>query len=132
MNEATITLTLDQLRDLICKSDTTTKKAQSDPSPTKGDYVIVRGINSGVFAGNLVSISGENNQLVELTQARHIWYWSGAANVAEMATRGVSRPSECKFVGPVGRIQILDGAQVTYCTPEAEMSLRAVPAWTEA
>ena len=94
----------------------------------KQRYAVVRGDRSGVFCGTVVS---EDGQTVELTECRHIWYWSGAANVAEMALSGVSKPVECKFVAPVGRLRVLDAIEVVDCTPEAEVSLRGVPVWSK-
>lgn len=91
-------------------------------------YVIVRGDRSGVFVGNLVS---EEGQTVELTDCRHVWYWEGAANTAEMALSGVSKPNACKFVAPVKRLRVLDAIEVIDCTPEAERSLRDVPVWSK-
>ena len=99
-----------------------------DTAPAPGRYVIVRGDRSGVFCGVLVS---EDGQTVELTECRHIWYWSGAANTAEMALSGVSKPDECKFVAPVARLRVLDAVAVIDCTSDAESNLRAVPVWSK-
>lgn len=93
-----------------------------------GRYALVRGDRSGVFCGVVVS---EEGQTVELTEARHIWYWAGAVNVADMALNGVARPAECKIVAPVGRLRVLDTIEVVDCTPTAEASLRAVPVWSK-
>ena len=100
-------------------------------SPANGDigkYVIVRGDRSGVFFGRLAS---EDGRTVEVTECRHIWYWSGAANTAEMAKCGLSKPGDCKIVAPVGRIRILDAIEVLFCNDEAVESLRAVPEWSK-
>lgn len=95
-------------------------------------YAVVRGDRSGVFCG--VVVSEEKNAsygaTVELTECRHVWYWSGAANTAEMALSGVSKPNACKFVGPVGRLRVLDAIEVIDCTAAAEESLRGVPVWS--
>ena len=94
-----------------------------------GRHVIVRGDRSGVFYGRLMS---ENGQTVELADCRHVWYWSGAANTAEIALRGVSSPNDCKIVAPVSRIRILDAIEVIDCTQEAVTSMDAVPEWSKA
>lgn len=99
-----------------------------DESPPPGRHVIVRGDRSGVFFGKFVS---EDGQTVELADCRHIWYWSGAANTAEMANSGVSKPKDCKIVAPVSRIRILDAIEVLDCTNEAVASLTAVPSWSQ-
>ena len=90
--------------------------------------VIVRGDQSGVFFGLL---EAQDGQTVTMRDARHVWYWSGAANTAEMANSGVSRPQECKIVGPVERLVVLDAIEILYCTPEAVASLDAVPFWSQ-
>jgi hypothetical protein len=101
----------------------------AEPVPVAvGRYVLVRGDRSGVFCGIIVS---EHGQTVELTDCRHIWYWSGAANVAEMALRGVSKPADCKFIAPVARLRVLDAIEIVDCTPDAERSLRDVPEWSK-
>ena len=91
-------------------------------------HVIVRGDRSGVFFGILANRDGRE---VTLIDARHIWYWSGAANTAEMANSGVSKPNDCKIVAPVGTLLVLDAIEVLACTPEAVESLSAVPAWSK-
>ena len=103
-------------------------RALSDDNTTLADrrYVLVRGDRSGVFAGTLES---EEGQTVELTDCRHIWYWSGAANVADMSLNGVSQPDDCKFVAPVTRLRILDAIEIVDCTQGAKRSLQAVPVW---
>jgi hypothetical protein len=120
-----ITLTLEQLKELL---DTNQPATQPTPPAPKARYVIVRGDRSGVFCGVYTS---EEGRTVELTECRHIWYWAGAANTAEMALTGVARPAECKFIGPVGRLRVLDAIEIIDCTPSAEASLRAVAVWSK-
>ena len=90
--------------------------------------VIVRGDRSGVFYGTIVARNGTE---VTLKDCRHIWYWSGAANTAEIANSGVSKPDDCKIVAPVSRILVLDAIEVLDCTPEAVVSLDAVQYWSK-
>lgn len=90
--------------------------------------VIVRGDRSGVFYGDLIARDGTE---VTLGQARHVWYWAGAANTAEIANAGVSKPDDCKIVAPVSRILILDAIEVLDCTELAVASLDAVSPWTK-
>ena len=94
----------------------------------KGKYVIVRGDRSGVFAGTFVS---RKSREVELTRARRIWYWNGAASISELAQRGTSRPHDCKFPAPVTRILILDAIEVILVLPVAKKSIESVPVWTK-
>ena len=91
-----------------------------------GKYVIVRGDRSGVFAGTLESIEG---QQVVLTDCRRLWYWAGAASISQIAKNGVKSPSSCKFTVTVGQIAILDAIEVIPTTAAAEANIKAVPEW---
>jgi len=90
--------------------------------------VMVRSGNAGVFYGQLVSREGTE---VILKNARRVWYWDGAATLSELATRGTSKPSNCKFPAPTsGNHVILDVCEVIPVTPEALATLEAVPVWS--
>lgn len=101
---------------------------QTPPLMSAARYCVVRGDRSGVFCGN---VTHENGQTVEMTDARHIWYWAGASATDELATKGTAKPDECKFTAPAPRIRILDAITVLDCTPEAEASLRGVKVWSQ-
>lgn len=119
-------ITIEELRKMAALAD---RLCEEGSGQKAGKHVIVRGDRSGVFYGRLVSQEG---QRVVMSECRHIWYWDGAANTAEIAAKGVSRPKNCKIVGPVSNIEILDGIEVIDCTPEAVASLDAVPEWSAA
>ena len=91
-----------------------------------GSYVIVRSAAAGVFAGELVARDGRE---VELIDARRLWYWSGAASLSELASRGPSRPKECKFPAPVARVVVLDCAEILDAAA-GRAAIEAVPVWT--
>lgn len=91
-------------------------------------YVIVRTYSAGVFAGNLESRNGRE---VVLTEARRLWYWDGASSLSELATRGTSRPSKCKFPCAVRRVELLEAIEILDVTAEAERSIKEVPEWTQ-
>ncbi len=90
-------------------------------------YVIVRTYSAGVFAGTLESRNGRE---VVLTNARRIWYWSGAASLSELAVRGTSRPNQCKFPVAVPRVELLEVIEILDTTPAARASIEAVPEWS--
>lgn len=92
-----------------------------------GDYVIVRSASAGVFAGSLVS---RNGQEVELSNARRLWYWDGAASLSELAERGVSKPGKCKFPCEVTAVILTGAVEILPVTPEARKSIAQVPIWT--
>jgi len=87
-------------------------------------YVIVRTYSAGVFAGNLESRKGKE---VVLRNARRIWYWAGAASLSELAQRGTSKPSECKFPVEVSRVTLLEAIEILDVTSAAEKSVKGVP-----
>mgnify|MGYP001559875830 FL=1 len=89
-------------------------------------YVIVRTYSAGVFAGTLVSRSGQE---VVLTDARRIWYWSGAASLSQLAMEGTKDPTGCKFPCPVNRVELLQAIEILDATPEARESIESVPVW---
>jgi hypothetical protein len=92
-----------------------------------GKYVIVRTYSAGVFAGNLGSRKGKE---VVLLNARRIWSWQGAATLSELATRGTSKPRECKFPCEVARIEVTEAIEILDVTKMAEANIKAVPVWT--
>jgi hypothetical protein len=94
----------------------------------KERYVIVRTQSAGVFAGLLKSRKGPE---VVLRQARRLWYWAGAASLSELATRGTSKPTECKFPVAVLRVELLQAIEILDVTPEARASIEGVRLWSE-
>ena len=97
-----------------------------EPSKSKGKYVIVRTYSAGVFAGNLKAREGKE---VVLTDARRLWFWSGAASLSQLAVSGTSRPKDCKFPVAVPAVTLTEAIEILDVTPEAETSIKGVPAW---
>lgn len=91
-----------------------------------GKYVIVRGANSGVFAGTLVK---QNGQEVTLSNVRRLWRWYGATECLQIAQEGVKRPKDCRFTLVCDSIKLLDAIEVIPATTEAEANIKAVPVW---
>lgn len=89
-------------------------------------YVIVRTYSAGVFAGTLESRVGKE---AILSDARRLWYWSGAASLSQLAVSGTSHPKECRFPTPVPRVTLTEVIEVLDVTPEARASITAVPVW---
>src|ERR1035437_10078138 len=88
-----------------------------------GKYVIVRTYSAGVFAGTLVARTGRE---VELSNARRLWYWRGAASLSELAMRGVKMPADCKFPESVDTILLLEAIEIIPVKPIAEKSIKGV------
>lgn len=90
------------------------------------NYVIVRTYSAGVFAGNLKKRKGQE---VVLTNARRIWYWTGAASLSQLANEGTKSPGTCKFPAPVKEVTLLQAIEILAVTPAAEKSIKGVPEW---
>jgi hypothetical protein len=90
------------------------------------EYVIVRTYSAGCFAGFLKSRNGKE---VELTDARRLWYWAGAASLSELASKGTSKPKECKFPCTVSKVVLTEAIEILDVTPEARASIEGVPIW---
>lgn len=90
-------------------------------------YVIVRTYSAGVFAGELVARNGRE---VELSNARRLWYWDGAASLSQLAVDGVSKPQNCKFPVAVPRVLLLEAIEILDVTEKARASIEGVPVWS--
>lgn len=93
----------------------------------KGQYVIVRGRDCGVHAGEFVSRKGRE---VALRNSRRIWYWRGAASLSELAVHGAKDVQACKFAVLVpSSIELLDACEVIPCSGAGERMIRQCPEW---
>lgn len=93
-------------------------------------YVIIRSFSFGVFAGYLMPESTENTKIIK--NARRLWYWEGAASLSELATKGTSKPDQCKFPVEVEQIEVTspEGFEILLCTEQAKESIKSVPVWS--
>ena len=91
-----------------------------------GKKVIVRCSDSSVFYGTLAM---RNGQETELTDARRIWYWSGAASTFQLSIDGVADPRDCKFTVVIARIALLSVLEILPCTDKAIACIESVPVW---
>ena len=93
-----------------------------------GKNCMVRTEKAGVFAGILAARVGDE---AIVRNARRIWYWSGAASLSQLATRGTSKPNECKFPAPVSEVLLLGVIEIIPMTDDAVASIASVPVWSE-
>jgi hypothetical protein len=91
-----------------------------------GQYVIVRGKSSGVFAGVLEKRSGTE---VQLSSSRRLWYWEGAFTLSALAKNGTSKPESCRFSCELDQQLVLDAVEVLPCDSQAKISFDSVPVW---
>ena len=89
-------------------------------------YYIVRGKNSGVFAGNIAKREGTE---VTMNNVRRLWYWDGACSLSQLAQEGTKASANCKFTVPVDEMLILDAIEIDTCTQIAEKSIKEVKEW---
>jgi len=93
---------------------------------TKQQHVIVRTHIAGVFAGVLKSRKGSE---AIVTNARRLWYWSGAASLSQLAVEGTSNPSGCKFPVAVPEVTLLGVIEILPLSDKAKASIDSVPVW---
>lgn len=94
----------------------------------KNKYCMVRTQSAGVFAG---TVQERNGSEITLTNARRIWYWTGAASLSQLATTGTSKPKQCKFPVAVAEVLLLGVLEIIPITEEASKSINEVPLWTQ-
>ena len=92
----------------------------------ENQWYIVRSTKAGVFFGHIKSRDGGE---VTMTDARWLWYWSGAASLNQMAVDGVKNPMQCKFTVTVPELTILDVCESLPCSDTAVASIGGVKEW---
>lgn len=95
----------------------------------KSDYHIIRADRAGVFIGKIVE---EKGATLIVTNARRLYYWSGALDVVTIATNGVSKPSNCKFSAQLGdedKSTILNVIEYHPISENALLTINSVTAW---
>ena len=92
-----------------------------------GKYVIVRSNEAGVFFGILSAKEGTE---LTLTNARKVYYWSGAACVEEMSQHGIQNLKDSKLTIFVDTIIISNYVQILFCSEEAIENIKNAKSWT--
>lgn len=94
------------------------------------EKVIVRTYSAGVFFGELDADSrSPDGKRGVIKNARRLWFWSGAASLSQLATKGPSNPKGCKFPAAVESIEVTEIIEVLPVTDQAAASIEAVPVW---
>lgn len=96
-------------------------------TPDAKNRKIIRGDRSGCFFGEITVRKGTE---VQIKNARRLWAWSGAASLSELAQRGTSKPTQCKFPCHVESITILDAIEILDVSAEAAKSIDSVKIWS--
>lgn len=95
----------------------------------KGKTVIVRTHSAGVWFGNVKFLEGS---IAIITNARRLWYWSGAASLSQLAVEGTKRPGDCKFaisINDEDGVYLPQVIEVLPCTEQAIENINAVKVW---
>lgn len=96
---------------------------------TTTGYSIIRADRAGVFIGKIIE---EKGSTLVVTNARRLYYWSGALDVVTIAANGVGRPSNCKFsaqLGDADKSTILNVIEYHPICENALTTINSVPAW---
>ena len=91
-------------------------------------WYIIRADRAGVFFGHIKERRGCE---ADLTDARRLWYWDGAASLSQMAVDGVKLPQNCKFTVTVPTMTVLGVIEVIECSDIAAEIIRGVPEWKQ-
>ena len=92
-------------------------------------FSIIRTYSAGVWFGNIKSLNGS---IAVITNARRLWYWSGAASLSQLAVEGTTRPNDCKFAITItddDGVYLPQVIEVLPCTNEAVENINAVKIW---
>lgn len=90
---------------------------------------IVRTHSAGVWFGSIKKLEGS---IAIVTNARRLWYWSGAASLSQLAVEGTKRPNDCKFTLTItdeDGVYLPQVIEVLPCTKEAIENINAVKIW---
>lgn len=93
----------------------------------KTKNVIVRTYSAGVFAGVIKSRKGKE---VVLTNARRLYYWSGAASLSQLSVDGTSNPQNCKFPVAVPEVILTEVIEILPLSSKAKESIDSVKIWS--
>ena len=95
----------------------------------KEKFSIVRTHSAGVWMGQIKSLNGS---VAIITNARRLWYWSGAASLSQLAIEGTKKPNDCKFAMTItdeDGVYLPQVIEVLPCTKEAVENIQSVREW---
>lgn len=108
------------------------KKGASESSMPMTNVFMVRSYAAGVFYGEIESKKHEVSGLVvNMKNARRVWYWSGAASLSQLSTDGTTKPNECKFPAPVPSVELMNVVEILPISERALAVLNGVKVWKQ-
>jgi hypothetical protein len=90
---------------------------------------IIRTHSAGVWFGKVKELKGSN---AVITDARRLWYWSGAASLSQLAVEGTKRPEQCKFTLTITDkegVYLPQVIEVLPCSENATININSVKEW---
>ena len=90
------------------------------------EYVIIRSVQAGVFAGYLKS---KDRDEVTMVNTRRLWYWDGASSLSQLAMVGVTKPENCKFSVVVNNQIVLGVCEILNTTEKAKTCIEEIESW---
>lgn len=97
-------------------------------NPVPANYCIIRSVGAGVFAGEVLAKDLAKG-VVEITNARRLYFWAGAATLSQLAMEGVEKPKQCKFSVPTFHHTVLGVVEIIPVTQKAFESIASVNEW---
>lgn len=91
-----------------------------------GKKVLVRGVQSGAYFGELVS---QDKQEVEMKNVRNLWKWVGANTLLDLAENGAREVNNCRFSNMVDSIVLTDICEIIPCSDKAIKNIEEVSEW---
>lgn len=89
----------------------------------KGQKVLVRSYNAGVYFGTMTDMNGDQ---VELSNVRNIWRWEGASCLSQIANDGIKDGR----VSPMVNSMVINGVcQIIPLSDNAISNLEGQPLW---
>lgn len=92
-------------------------------------FSIIRTHSAGVWFGNIKKLNGS---IAIVTNARRLFYWSGAASLSQLAVEGTKRPNDCKFTVTITEedgVYLPQVIEILPCTNEAVENINSVKIW---
>ena len=120
-------LSLSDLRELMAIPAPAPTAEPTVLSGLIGQDVILRSRDSGVWAGQLVSLVATPAGFVAELIARRVWSWKGAAELSDLATNGVT---EARMPAVIG-VTVLGACEILPLSAKARQSLDDQPVWSQ-
>ncbi len=112
----------------LVDNDLSKEKTSSIYDDVIGKKVIIRTYSAGVHYGILNKV--ENDNVVELKNARRIHYWNGANSLTDIALGGITDKITSRITKKLPSIILQNTIEIIECTELAIKDLDNFPEWT--